>query len=311
MKRFFGNQTNLLVNKSGTAVTLGMFDGVHLGHKAVIEKTVQTAKKNNLESVVITFDIHPQEIISHAPDMICSLEHRLNLIERLGADVVWVLSFNMDLARLGAEEFSNQFLIDKLNTKYFFLGESGNFGKGGLGNIQFLKKNFPQIESEIIPRVIIDSTAVSSSAVRNYVKKGEIQKAKMLLGRLPSVLGNVTKGRQIGKTIGFPTLNIDPHHELHPPHGVYTTTTLCGNTSINSITNIGHRPTIDPSNTDDVLIETHLFDFSANLYNQIVEVSFIEKIRDEQKFSSLEDLTRQIKADCQIAKKTHASTSTY
>ncbi len=303
MLRIFGNNNNSPFVGQDTVVTIGMFDGVHLGHKKVISELVVASKKLSLPSVAITFDIHPRKILGNAPAMICSLEHRLQLLSTLGLDSVWVISFTEEFSKVTAKEFIESFLLDKLSAAKIILGENGNFGYKGEGCIKYLQENYPEISTECAPRVMIDNVTVSSSLIRKFTSEGNLSSSRKLLGRAPSVLGKVIKGKQIGRTIGFPTLNLNPDHELFPPNGVYATFTRCGDTIFNSVTNIGYRPTIDDSKEEIGKIESHLFNFNGNLYDHTAEVFFIEKIRDEKKFSSIDELKENIVKDSNKAKK--------
>ena len=315
MLRLFGNNNISPFPDKQTVVTIGMFDGVHLGHIKVIQDVVANAKENNMASIAITFDVHPRKILGNAPALICSLEHRLQLLSHLGLDAVWVISFTEEFSKVTAREFTNDYLINRLSASTVILGENGNFGYKGKGCISFLQKNYPTIKPICVPRVIIKGTPVSSSEIRNNTSNGDLAASRKLLGRAPSVLGKVIKGKQIGRTIGFPTLNLNPDHELFPPDGVYATFTRCGDSFFKSITNIGTCPTINQTIGSLRNIESHLFNFSGNLYDHTAEVFFIEKIRDEKKFSGLTELKDQIsndknKAETILAKSTHTDNIT-
>lgn len=315
MLRLFGNNNISPFPEQQTVVTIGMFDGVHLGHIKVIQDVVANAKENNLASIAITFDVHPRKILGNAPALICSLEHRLQLLSHLGLDAVWVISFTEEFSKVTAKQFTNDYLINRLSASTVILGENGNFGYKGKGCISFLQKNYPAIKSICIPRVMIEGTPVSSSEIRNNTSSGNLSASRKLLGRAPSVLGKVIKGKQIGRTIGFPTLNLNPDHELFPPDGVYATFTRCGDSFFKSITNIGTCPTVNKAVGSFRNIESHLFNFSGNLYDHTAEVFFIEKIRDEQKFSGLTELKDQIcndknKAETILAKSTYTNNVT-
>ena len=297
MLRLFGNDNESPFKGHQTVATIGMFDGVHLGHIKVIKEVITTAKKSNLPSIAITFDVHPRKILGNAPALICSLEHRLQLLSHLELDAVWVISFTEEFSKVTAKEFTDKYLINRLSVSKVILGENGNFGYKGEGCISFLQKNYSGIKSICVPRVIIDEIPVSSSQIRKNTRSGNLAASRKLLGRAPSVLGKVVKGKQIGRTIGFPTLNLNPDHELFPPDGVYATFTRCGDSFFKSITNIGTCPTVNMDAVCLRSIESHLFNFSGNLYDHTAEVFFIEKIRDEKKFSGLIELKDQISND--------------
>lgn len=297
MLRIFGNSTASPFSTKESIVTIGMFDGVHIGHRKVIEEVVNSANNYNAISIAITFDIHPRKILGNAPAMICSLEHRLQLLSQLGLDAVWIISFTPEFSKITAKEFTEVYLKERLNTKQVILGENGNYGYKGEGCITYLQKHYPEISAICVPRVVVDGTTVSSSQIRENTSNGNLSVSRKLLGRAPSVLGKVIRGKQLGRTIGFPTLNLNPDHELFPPNGVYATYTRCGDSYFKSITNIGYCPTVNPEHSTNRSIESHLFDFTGNLYDHTAEVFFIKKIRDEQKFSDLNELKQQILTD--------------
>ncbi len=306
MKRIYGNQPEPVFPGLRPVVSIGMYDGVHRGHQAVIQTLISMSRERNAPAIAITFDIHPRSLHGGGPGLICSLEHRLCLLKNCapgGAlDAVWVLSFTPELAAVTAREFCERYLLGRLNASGVILGDSGHFGYRGEGNADYIARSGLDLWSHRVNPVYHNGSIISSSAIRRLVAAGDLDNAAGMLGRRVSVMGTVMPGRQIGRTIGFPTLNIDLHHELHPPRGVYATLARCGDTVWKSVTNIGHRPTIDHKTPADILIETHLFDFQGNLYNQNVEVVFLKKIRDEQPFPSLQHLREQIACDCDNAK---------
>lgn len=315
MKRIFGNCPDPVFPGRRPVVSIGMYDGVHLGHRAVIQTLVNRSRERNAPAIAITFDIHPRALHGTGPELICSLEHRLQLIETCcgggtAPDAIWVLSFTPELAAVSAADFCREYLLGMLNACGVVLGDSGRFGHRGEGSAEFIARAGLDLWSHRVSPVYHNGAVISSSAIRRLVAAGDLDNAAAMLGRRVSVLGTVMPGKQIGRTIGFPTLNIDLHHELHPPRGVYATLARCGDTVWKSVTNIGHRPTVDHKAPGDILIETHLFDFSGNLYNQNVEVQFLQKIRDEKAFPSLEHLKEQIAQDCQSARNLFALTGT-
>lgn len=267
----------------------------------MIMQTTRLARECSAPAVAVTFDIHPRSLFTTPPKMICSLEHRLVLLERLGLDAAVVLSFNLELAQVKASDFLRGFLVGRLGAQGLVMGERGRFGRKGEGTVDMVNSSGLPIWARKVESICHDGIPVSSSAIRSAVLRGDLSTAEAMLGRRVSVLGTVMPGKQLGRELGFPTLNIDPHHELHPPSGVYATLSRCGDTYWKSITNIGHRPTIDRLDPGDILIETHLFNYAGNLYNQNVEVAFIQKIRDEMRFNSLNELKERIAEDVNIA----------
>lgn len=301
MKRIYGNTPDNPFSGLSPVACIGMYDGVHSGHQNVITQTIRLARECSAPAVAVTFDIHPRSLFTTPPKMICSLEHRLVLLERLGLDATVILSFNRELAQVKASDFLRGFLVGRLGAQGLIMGERGRFGRNGEGTVEMVNNSGLPIWARKIESVCYNGVPVSSSAIRSAVMRGDLTTAESMLGRRVSVLGTVMPGRQLGRQLGFPTLNIDPHHELHPPGGVYATLSRCGDTYWKSITNIGHRPTIDRVDSGDILIETHLFNYAGNLYNQNVEVAFVHKIRDEMRFNSLDELKQKITEDVNIA----------
>ncbi|MFW5857210.1 MAG: bifunctional riboflavin kinase/FMN adenylyltransferase, partial [Planctomycetota bacterium] len=228
-------------------VTLGMFDGVHLGHRVVIERACGRAAVAGVEALVVTFDRHPRCVTDPvgAPPMITSLTHRLTLFDMIGADAALVLPFDEDLAALDADGFARMLLVERLGAGAVVVGHDARFGRDRAGDAAFLSAlgQSAGFDVEEVPPVTLDDgTTVSSSAIRQAVAARELDRAAAMLGRPVSVLGTVVTGQGIGRTLGFPTLNLDPHHELHPPRGVYVARTRVGDTVWPSVINIGHRP---------------------------------------------------------------------
>lgn len=287
--------------KKGSVITLGVFDGVHTGHRQVINKTVELASEKKCPSFIITFDTHPRGVVEkNSPPMITSLKHRLKMFEDLKVDNVIVLTFHEEFSELTAEVFLSDILIKKLKMETIVLGDDAHFGKDRKGNIKFLEEKCKQYNYEVISisQLNIGDDIISSTAIRSAVKVGDLKLAEKMLGRPVIVMGTVAAGSGIGRTFGFPTLNLDLHHELHPPKGVYITLTCVGATCWPSVTNIGNRPTIDAQSSSDVFIESHIMQSNiGELYGQIAEVKFLQKIRDEKKFHNKEDLIEAIAKD--------------
>lgn len=286
-------------DETNPILTLGMFDGVHLGHQAVLHATVDLARRRQQPSVAITFDIHPRQLFGRPPAMVTSLDHRLQLLEQYGIDMACILPFNAELAAMKAIDFVRTIFIGKLHVSAVVLGYRAHFGAGREGDCAYLQAHAAEFgfETMEVPAVLLEGEEVSSTAIREAVADGDLKKASGMLGRPVSLMGTVIPGRAVGRSLGFPTINLDPHHELRPPRGVYATRTRCGDTTWDSVTNIGYRPTFDAQTDNDMVAETFLLDFSGNLYGQTVEVRFFEKLRDERRFGSQNELVRQIHAD--------------
>lgn len=309
MKRLFSLPASS-ADFPASVITLGVFDGVHRGHVAILQETVARARAHQFTSIVITFDTHPLRHLSGtSPQMITSLEHRLTLFDRLGLDVAVVLPFGEALAQYRPERFVEEILMERLGARVVVLGHDSRFGRNGAGDAKTMARLGETFgfETVCLPAVLHDGAPVSSTAIRAAVERGALEAAREMLGRNVSVFGTVQHGGAMGREWGIPTLNIDPHHELHPPRGVYITSTRAGDSLWPSVTNIGHRPTIDAQTSEDLLIETHVLADIGMLYEQNVEVMFHQKIRDEMTFSSREALVERIMCDVAACREWHAA----
>ncbi len=282
-------------------VTLGMFDGVHLGHQKVIEKIVSLANKTNGESIVLTFDRHPRSFLSKKPQScITSLEHRLVLFERLGVDITVVVKFDKKIAETSAEDFIAKIMYNSLGSKAVVLGFNCSFGKDRRGNASMVcgfahKYGFEVISCEPVE---FKGEIISSTTIRKNIIQGNLQKAKGMLGRHVSVFGTVIKGSGRGKELGFPTANLNLHHEVRPPSGVYVTKVFFDGKEYNAITNIGKRPTFEENTYDDEpVVEAHIIDFNESIYGRDLEVQFLYKLREEAKFENVDELKLQLERD--------------
>jgi len=286
-------------------VALGVFDGVHLGHRNILEAAKRKAHSIKGTSVVITFWPHPQK-----QESLYSIEHRLRLIAELGIDVCIVINFNRKFASLSAENFIKNILFNKIRANYIYVGRNFRFGKGAEGNSKTLEKlskkyNF---KLKVFNVIKINSKPISSTYIRNLIKQGELRLAQKLLTRPVSVLGTVIKGSSLGKRLGFPTANIDPHHEVIPPSGVYAVKVIFQEKKIYGACYIGPKPTIQSQNVRRSQgrkfknIEVYIFNFNKNIYGKYLEIQFIKRIREERWFSSIPALVKQIKKDIKTLK---------
>jgi riboflavin kinase / FMN adenylyltransferase len=282
-------------------VTLGMFDGVHLGHQKVIEKIVSLASKKKGESIVLTFDRHPRSFLSREPQScITSLEHRLVLFERSGVDITVVLKFDKKIAETSAEDFLDEIMYNSLGARTVVLGFNCSFGKDRKGNASMVcdlahKYGFEVISCEPVE---FEGEIISSTTIRNNIIQGKLQKAEGMLGRRVSVFGTVIKGSGRGKELGFPTANLNLHHEIRPPSGAYATKALFDGKEYKAITNIGKRPTFEENTYDDEpVVEAHIIDFSESIYGRDLEVQFLYKLREETKFENIDELKLQLERD--------------
>ncbi len=288
-------------------VTIGMFDGVHRGHQKIIECIKHHARTNNGESVVITFDRHPKTTIENrTPSFITSLEHRLALLERLGVDYTIVLPFDQKLAQMTAEDFICEIMVSWLGVKCIVLGFNCHFGKDRKGDITLVRKLTDKYDFEVheCQPEIYRGQVISSTAIRQAILNGELEKAEAMLGRPVSILGTVVKKSGRGRTLGYPTANLDLHHEVRPPRGVYGTKVRWAEQDYLALTNIGLRPTFarEPFTSEDetLEIEVHILDLQESLYGQNLEVQFLFKIRDEMPFKTAEELKARIEKDKEI-----------
>lgn len=286
-------------------VTIGNFDGVHVGHRELLKRIKENCLINNLQFVVVTFIPHPQKILQPEKErfLINSYDNRRKLLENLGVDVLVEMSFTRDFSTLKADDFLLKHLLIYPNLKNFYLGYDFAFGANKEGDHDLvhavcLPRN---IQVEIQPKFEVEGTLVSSSHIREQIMSGLVESVEKILARPFYLEGVVIKGEGRGKKIGFPTANIQVSHDLIVPHkGVYVTRTIYNGMTFNSITNIGNNPTFKDS--DQLHIETNLFDFNNEIYGEYLDIQFIKKIRDEKKFSTVNELIGQITNDVELAK---------
>ncbi len=289
---------------SASCVTIGNFDGVHIGHQQLIKKTKTKAKTLGIPSVVVTFDPHSLRVLvdSKTPPFITLTEQKIELISKLDIDYLFCLPFNKEIARLEPEEFVYTYLVQGLKTRELLVGYDYAFGKGRKGNFQLLKKLGGKwgFRVEQLPPVMYDGAIVSSTRIRDLVKAGLVWQARPLLGRFYQVRGKVIEGKKRGgKLLGFPTANIQLKDELFPKTGVYAVWVEVLDLIKAGVANIGYNPTFG---NDYLSVEVHIFDFKENIYGKKIKVHFVQRLRDEKKFNSLEELTAQIQKDALLAK---------
>ena len=288
-------------------VTLGVFDGVHVGHRFVIRECMSLASERAGESVVVTFTHHPRAIIAQkAPKQITSIEHRLRLFEELGVDHCLALSFDDELRRMTATEFARRVFEEIIGAELVILGHNCRFGRGREGGAEFLMERSDEFsfETRHAEEIRIGAEILSSTAIREAILAGRLELASRMLGRPYAIYGTVVEGDRRGRTIGFPTANLDLHHELRPPPGVYGCRVQLGEVERFGLANIGVRPTFKRggNQAESGLLETvevHLLDFDGDLYGKDIEVAFLLRLRDERRFDGKEALIAQIEADRQ------------
>lgn len=283
-----------------TIVTLGTFDGVHLGHFAILDKICNIAKQENLESVLLTFFPHPRLIVSNDSEikMLNTMAEKAMLLEKKGIQNFIIHPFDKLFSELSPREFVEQVLIKQLNIQKIIIGYDHKFGKNRAADFNDLiafGKEFG-FEVEEIPAKQVDEVAVSSTKIRNSLLEGNISLANAYLGYSYMLSGIVVKGNQLGRTIGFPTANIEvsENYKLIPKNGVYVVSAIVNNQTIFGMMNIGIKPTVGENVPT---IEVHLLDFSEDIYGQEIQVNVIERLRDEQKFESFEALKSQLEID--------------
>ncbi len=283
------------------AIAIGNFDGMHLGHQALLRKLTENAKALNLTSAVMTFEPHPREFFTpeSAPARLCSIREKLEHFADSGIERLYVCRFNRTFAKVTATEFMQTILRDALNAQAILVGEDFRFGAMRSGSIlDFVEAKFNLISLPQVNLAINNATAtrVSSTRVRSALASGNLQEALLLLGRPYSISGKVVHGAKRGRQLGFPTANVHMRHERSALTGVYAVK-LDG---LNGVANLGVRPTID--SVKKLSLEVHIINFNRNLYGKHVHVEFLHKIRDELKFDNLDALKAQIVADVEVAK---------
>ena len=284
-------------------VTIGTFDGVHLGHQKVILRLKEIAKKYNGETVIFTFYPHPRLVTSTSETnlrLLTTLEEKKILFEKFGIDHLVVYPFNKAFSELTYTEFVKQILVEKMKIRCLVVGYDHKFGKNREGGFEYLKNCAEKYSFEVekLDALIVDEENVSSTKIREALQRGDIKKANHYFGHEFSLLGTVISGKQVGRKIGFPTANIETSdkHKIIPGYGVFAVKIIVNNKNYNGMLNIGSRPTFN-KNADSRSIEVNIFDFSDNIYNHEITLIFIDKIRDEQKFSGVEMLVKQLRKD--------------
>lgn len=292
-------------DKKPSVVTIGTFDGVHIGHKAILKRLIATAKKENLESVLLTFYPHPRNIVQSAGNLklINTIEEKQKLLQKAGLDSLVIHPFTKEFSRLSAEEYVEKILVNQLNAKKIIIGYDHRFGKNRTADIEDLKAFGKEMgfEVEEISAQEQNEVAVSSTKIRQALEDGNIKTANTYLGYPYFMTGTVQKGKEIGRQLNYPTANlhIDESVKLIPKIGVYITQTQIDGQKYYGITSIGTNPTVGGETKT---IETHVLDFEGDLYDKTLVLEFIEFVRDEEKFDSLESLKEAIEADENFAR---------
>ena len=287
-------------------LAIGVFDGVHLGHQAVISTSAQHARAANGTPIVVTFDPHPEKVLrpKTAPHLLTATPHKIALIRDLGMAHLLIITFDKQFAATEPEEFVHELVEHSKSLREICVGHEWSFGKNRRGNLKLLNQFGARFDFGVvgIPPVTVNGELVSSTTIRKAVETGDLAKAAQMLGREYTVLGTVVSGDNRGKKIGFPTANLSAHNEQFPPNGVYFAEAKLEGVIYPGVVNLGYRPTVDTRKSERIL-EIHLFDFDHDIYGKDLEVRFIRYLRPETKFESVEALVRQIGLDVKQARK--------
>ena len=286
-------------------LAIGVFDGVHRGHQAVISTSADHARATSGTPVVVTFDPHPEKVLRPvaAPHLLTATEHKIALIRALGVEHLLIISFDKQFAATEPEDFVEKLVAHSKPLREICVGHEWSFGKNRRGNLDLLKRLGAKSNFDVvgIPPVKINGAVVSSTAIREAIEKGDLTKAAEMLGREYTILGTVTRGDNLGKKIGFPTANLSAHSEQFPPNGVYAAEARIEGELRRGVINLGVRPTVSSGKSERVL-EIYLFDFDRDIYGRDVEVRFSKFLRPEKKFETLDALVQQIRQDVKEAR---------
>ncbi|MEE9357923.1 bifunctional riboflavin kinase/FAD synthetase [Candidatus Vondammii sp. HM_W22] len=296
---------NLRAEHRGCVATIGNFDGVHLGHQAVFYHLRQKAVEFGVSATVITFEPQPLEFFApeRAPARLTRMREKLPSLEDAGIDRVVLLEFGRKLAAMPARTFVQELLVDGLDVRYLFVGDDFRFGHGREGDIELLRQigREHQFDVENMNTFAVGEVRVSSTRIREALAQGDLRQAEHNLGRPYRICGRVVHGDERGRTIGFPTANVDLHRKVSPLRGVFAVEVYgLGDNPLPGVANIGVRPTV--KGDDRYLLEVHLFDFSQMIYGEHVQVEFRKRLRDEKRFDNFDDLRQQIELDAREAR---------
>jgi riboflavin kinase/FMN adenylyltransferase len=286
-------------------LAIGVFDGVHLGHQAVISTSAEHAWSANGTPVVVTFDPHPEKILrpEKAPHLLTATPHKIALIRTLGVRHLLIIAFNRQFAATEPEDFVQQLVQHSKPLREICVGHEWSFGKNRRGNLELLTQLGAKFDFNVvgIPPVTVNGEIVSSTTIRRAVESGDLKKTAAMLGREYTILGTVVRGDDLGKKIGFPTANLSAHSEQFPPNGVYFAEAKLDGVVYPGVVNLGYRPTVSSGKSDRIL-EVHLLDFKRDIYGKDLELRFVRYVRPEKKFENVDALVRQIECDVQRAR---------
>ncbi len=298
--------TDLLPKFKKAVVTIGTFDGVHLGHLVILNEVARQAREIGGESILVTFEPHPRKLLypDQSIQIITPLDEKIQLVTKAGIDHVVVAPFTMDFAKLSAREYITQFLIRLFDPEFIIIGYDHHFGHDRTGDIELLKELQPAHRYQVIeiPAQLIQEAAVSSTKIRKALKDGEVAEASEMMGRPYSLTGIVVEGKRLGRTLGFPTANLRPisSDQIIPSIGIYAVKVEFEGQLLPGMLSIGYNPTV--SNDNIINIEVHLLQFDGDLYGKRLTLQFVERLRDELKFDSLEALRQQLIEDQKATK---------
>lgn len=298
--RIIKNNITKIPKSDFNIATIGSFDGIHIGHKKILQTLTKIAKKNNGKSILITFWPHPRYVLKKNNDfkLLTSLDEKIKLFEKNKIDILYIVDFSLKFSKVSANKFIENILLEKLKINCLLIGYNNNFGRNREGNIRYLEENKKKFDIDIIsiPKQSVDKISISSTKIREYLNNGKINSANRLLGRKYSINGKIVKGNGIGRKINFPTANIeiDEPKKLLPKSGVYAVKVILNKKIYLGMLNIGYNPTIKNEKKS---IEVNIFKFSEDIYNNKISINFIRRIRNEKKFKNLNELKKQLIKD--------------
>ncbi|MDQ3117803.1 MAG: bifunctional riboflavin kinase/FAD synthetase [Verrucomicrobiota bacterium] len=292
-------------------LAIGVFDGVHRGHQAVISTAARHAEEAGGTAVVVTFDPHPAKILrpQESPRLLTATQHKIELIRALGVSHLLVLEFDREFAATAPADFVRQLVSAARPLREICVGQEWSFGKSRAGNLALLKELGAELDFNVVgvEPVTSEGAIVSSTAIRKAVEAGDFKNAARMLGRDYTILGTVEEGKHLGRSLGFPTANLSAHSEQFPPNGVYAAEGLLEGKTLRGVVNLGVRPTIE-SDVPQRVLEFHVFDLDQDLYGKDIELRFLQYLRPEQKFENLAALREQIARDVVAAQESFAPT---
>ncbi|HUC97765.1 MAG TPA: bifunctional riboflavin kinase/FAD synthetase [Candidatus Polarisedimenticolaceae bacterium] len=286
-----------------TVVTMGNFDGIHLGHQALVGNSVAEAKQGRTKSVVFTFEPHPLKLLApeRAPQMILSHQDKMDMLQTLGVDAVIVQTFDRRFASIGAEDFVRRYLLERLNLSKIWLGRDLRFGRARQGDAEDLIRWGIELGFRvgIVEPILVQGKRISSSRIRQLIQQGRLDEAQPMLGRYHFVSGRVVSGHHRGRNMGFPTANLAAITELLPQDGIYATILELQDQRWLSVSSVGYNPTFGEGSRS---IEAYILDFAGDIYGEAVKLNFVQRIREERMFAQIEDLVTQMHEDVQAAR---------